>query len=93
MEQFQWELTEDEQAQLKDRWIRRIGQNRILEALQRLEGYQAQQETAWWEGVILRLGIPLKNRGNLRADHVTGKVWVGGKVSSLDNRPNQVIDA
>jgi hypothetical protein len=92
MEQYQWDLTDEERAQLKDRDVRRRGQLRLLEQIQRVEGYEVEKESAWWESVCLRLGIPPDKRHNLIADPTNGKVWVRGQVSELDKKLSQLQD-
>jgi len=85
MEKYQWKLTDEEMAELKDRTIKRRGNYRMFESLQTLLGIQMEQETAWWEGVALKHNIPQEHRHHIQADYETGKVWVKGKVPSLDN--------
>ena len=85
MNKKQWNLTDDEIAELKDRTFKRRGNYRMLEELQRLLGYEIERELAWWEGVRLRLNIPQDERHNLMANYELGKVWIKGQVPSLDN--------
>lgn len=80
----QWDLTDEEVVELKDRTVKRRGNYRMLEELQRLLGYEIEKELAWWEAVRLRLNIPASEKRNLITDHQLGKIWIRGEVPSLD---------
>ena len=92
MSKKQWDLTEDEKAQLRERFNARIGRIKLLEALQRLYGCEVDAEIAWWEVVRLRCKIPKGEADRLVADHRVGKVWVLGEVEKLDNLSSVVMD-
>jgi len=80
----QWDLTRDEQIELHLRWVRRVGAMKLLAELQQLKGEEIAQESAWWEEVMLRCGIPKDHYGRLIASHRLGKIWVRGEVEELD---------
>lgn len=93
MDKLMWNLTKDEMAGLQDLHLRRIGQARLLESMQRAEGYLLEQESAWWEGVMLRLGLKHDPKRTLTASTELGKVWVKGKVVKLDERAQKYRSA
>lgn len=82
----QWDLTNDEIAELVVREEQKAGRIKLLEALQRQYGMEAKAEHAWWEAFILRHKIPIECRYRLIADHRVGKVWVKEEVKELDDR-------
>ncbi len=82
--QVQWDLLPDEREQLRQKTLAKIGNIKLIEAVQRTLGQQAVAEAAWWEAVRLRIGVPKKDAGGLCADHTIGKVWIKGEVKSLD---------
>lgn len=72
----EWDLTADETAQLRQSFLRRMGRNQILIQLQEIEGFQLEQDRAWWNAVRKRHEIPEEYKYKLLADHELGKVWV-----------------
>lgn len=90
--QVQWDLLPEERAQLRERTHAKIGNIKLIEALQRTLGLQAEAEGAWWEALRVRLGLSGKDAGSLIADHELGKVWIKGKVKKLDNKPPLATD-
>ena len=64
---FQWDLTTDELADLKERIRARRGRLTLIESIQRLYGLEAEAEAAWWEAVANRLKIKEEDRHNLIA--------------------------
>lgn len=85
--QLQWNLTPDECAQLRERFFARIGNEQLIDALARSLGARIRAEAAWWEALILRLGLSEEDAKGLVAHWEIGKVWVKGKVKELDNLP------
>ena len=89
MVKYQWNLTDEERIELKDRHLKRRGNYRMFEALQMLLGMQTEQEAVWWRSILDRLKVPEEFRHNLVADHTIGKIWVKGKVQPLDSLRNK----
>lgn len=83
----QWDLTEEEAAELRRRWQRRQGAHTLLVQLQEIEGQALEAEMGWWEVVALRHKIPREYLSRLVVNHVSGKVWVKGEVPELDDKP------
>ena len=75
-EQTEWELTSEEQSDLREGFLRRHGAQRVLMELQRIEGLEMERERAWWEAFTRKHNIPEKYAHHLIADHALGKVWV-----------------
>jgi len=88
----QWDLDNNEIAELVVREEQRIGRIKLLEALQRQFGIEAKAEQCWWEVYILRHKIPKELQCRLIANHRAGKVWVKGEVKELDEKIGSQID-
>ena len=92
MKTKQWDLTKSEITDLAVRRELRMGRFKLLEALQRQFGIEAEAENGWWEALSLSHKIPKEYRHRLLTDHRIGKVWVSGEVDNLDNLPDQCQD-
>lgn len=85
MEKLQWNLTKEQAEQFREFQYRQKGLSKILRALAQLEEEIAEQESVWWENVMLTNEIPKGFKFKLLADFALRKVWVKGKVPELDN--------
>jgi len=91
-DQVQWDLLPDECAQLRERLYAKIGNVKLIEAIQRTLSIQAQAESSWWETLKTRLEISEEDATHLIADHELGKVWVSGKVKEFDGKRPGVFE-
>jgi len=82
--QLQWDLLPDECVQLRERMYAKVGNTKLIEALQRTLAYQVEAEETWWESLRLRLGITREEFKGLIADFRLQKVWIKGGVEELD---------
>ena len=78
---MEWDLTDDEVAQLKGLWQYQWADKSLLEQTEKLMVQHNNELKAWWDSVKIRLDVPVEYTNKLIANHETKKVWTNINLS------------